>query len=325
MKNILFYCGLAILAVTSCVSPYYDPDESNIDIENLINITSYEIPVKSGYTTYVIYQGDTIAIDNQPTTIPIPATAVQTKSEEDQLRIVFKEGLDSRIGSWQLFQTIAFEDSRNGDYDYNDLVIHTKYAYNRYTGIHKVGVHPIALGSTKQIGLGYLILSGNKVVANTLLTDNCRRDLFEDIQGYINTKAFTKRFIGYTIKESNTLSEKPVSSSLSIIWYIIVDQGTLYAVNSKYSCLDLNDRPYGLVVTDTGRTYKEMNGATVGANWFSYPIESFNISDCYPLFDSWLQGGVFSYDGCKDVFDINDSSDGDNRRLYTIPTEYNVL
>ena len=43
----------------------------------------------------------------------------------------------------------AFEDSRKGDYDYNDLIIHVSWSIreNSYT----IAVQPIALGSSKKI------------------------------------------------------------------------------------------------------------------------------------------------------------------------------
>lgn len=62
---------------------------------------------------------------------------------------------------------VCFEDSRSGDYDYNDLVIHVKY---QWSGTRfGFGVHPIALGSTKEVRLGAVVYKGSTRIFKGLL------------------------------------------------------------------------------------------------------------------------------------------------------------
>lgn len=62
---------------------------------------------------------------------------------------------------------VCFEDSRSGDYDYNDLVIHVKYQWNGTR--FGFGVHPIALGSTKEVRLGAVVYKGSTRIFKGLL------------------------------------------------------------------------------------------------------------------------------------------------------------
>ena len=87
------------------------------------------------------------------------------------------------LNTWQV---VAFEDSRKGDYDYNDLIIHVSWSIreNSYT----IAVQPIALGSSKKIKLGFEKMDGNiSSVDEVIVAEDCRKDLFEGKEGFINT------------------------------------------------------------------------------------------------------------------------------------------
>ena len=88
----------------------------------------------------------------------------------------------------QLFQVVCFEDSRSGDYDYNDLVIHVKYQWNGTR--FGFGVHPIALGSTKEVRLGAVVYKGSTRIFKGLLAPgnaDARTQYFQSQAGFINT------------------------------------------------------------------------------------------------------------------------------------------
>ena len=60
-----------------------------------------------------------------------------------------------------------FEDTQNGDYDYNDLIIHVKNTASNHAYQHPsetwqtIEIQPIALGSTKTIKLGCILSDGS--------------------------------------------------------------------------------------------------------------------------------------------------------------------
>lgn len=100
---------------------------------------------------------------------------------------------------------------------------------------------------------------------------------------------------------------------MKVIWFIEIENGRrLYVVNNRYNFLDENKRPYGLIITNTGKVW-EMNGnkAENCASWFEYPKEDVSISLCYPdaeaggtnSFDAWLAGTAPEFNMRKPVAD----------------------
>ncbi|MDD4819654.1 MAG: hypothetical protein PHD21_02335 [Flavobacteriales bacterium] len=322
MRN-LCILAFTVLAITACVK---NGDKAPVNPTGEVNLLStelYTVPVQSGKTTYVTLNSDTIAVATEPMTIYIPKSANVTKAGKG-VSITYQNGQDPNAGTYQIWQTIAFEDSKSGDYDYNDLVIHSKYVFSQSK--LKVGIHAIALGSVKDIALGCRIYKKDVLVADKIVVENCREELFGGTEGFINTTNY-KDPIHYTkYAKKVEFDEVTNASNVSVVWYIVVDGGTkLFAVNDKFSALDANYRPYGLVVTNTGNTYWQENynskgGEWVGFNWFEFPAEGVNIETCYPTFTSWLQGGTL--DMSKPVgstFDI------DAHRIYEMTQGNAVL
>lgn len=336
MRNILFVC-CALLAFASCLkNPTPATPEDPVVTERLTTIRKFDVPVQSGYTTIVALGSDTLCIATAATSIWVPKEYPATKAGEE-VAVSWVEGTDPRAGSAQMWQTIGFEDSEVGDYDYNDLVIHCKYEFKG--GKFGVGVHPIALGSTKTISLGLRLFVNDIMVEDKLLCNNCRDELFiqggEIMQGFVNTEEtanFHTNF--YLVKYVRDNVGTTKFSDVKVVWYIKVGDRYYYSVNDKYRYLDGNKRPYGIIMTNTGNTfYQDERNPAVGGNWFAYPYELRNINDCYPTFNDWITGAADYCDFSSPVpgttIDLDtykyDRPDTGPTRVYYFPTNKSVL
>ncbi|MCP9612155.1 hypothetical protein [Coprobacter tertius] len=305
MKKAAFF-SLLILTMNSCInSP--EVSEKTIKPEKFINTEPYSVNVKSDYVTKVSINGVLLAEVITPTSIMIPKGTQPTeeyipKSEYPNMITENKS---------KLYQVVCFEDSRSGDYDYNDLVIHVKY--QRQGNIFGFGVQPIALGSTKDIRLGCTVYCGNTQIFDGLLSENTVRvQLFKGIDGIINTfdpqikpvEQIHKYFLGSTIR--NWDISKFGSGIPNVEWYILVDGNTkLYALSTSHLNQSFNKEgiPYGIVITCTGVSYTD-KGLECGFDWFNYPKETVHIKDVYPDIWKWLSTDA--------TFDFSDFYSKDN-------------
>lgn len=252
MKKI-YYLLLCSMLIISCVknnnpgTPEGDENgEFSEIVKSMITTAEYTVPVQEGYTTIVTYKGQTLAVTSTPMTILVPKTAITTKSlDNGGLLTYFQQGTTVQ-GFSQLWQVVAFEDSKQGDFDYNDLVFHVKTEVS--TGKLTVSIHPIALGSVNPIKLSFKWKQGT-LEGDVVVAEDCRATLFGGKVGFINTYkydihypsfAFTKEITGINMNE-------PVYIS----WYITTSNQEIYAVNNfGNKCVDDNGNPYGLVITD---------------------------------------------------------------------------
>lgn len=335
MKRIALFIILG-LALTGCVkkpNPVPDPIITN----RLTTTEVFTVPIKDGYTTIVKLGSDTLCVATESTSILIPKnTSVVTKA--GGIDISYIEGTDPDAGTSQIWQSVGFEDSEVGDYDYNDLVIHCKYEIKTLSNTYHrlgIGVHPIALGSTKTIALGCKVYINDVLLKDEMLSNDCRKDLFGSQENMINT-GFTANFhtnffkdtISFNIGETKNLSE------VKVVWFIKVGNKYFYAVNDKYEYLDAANRPYGIIVTNTGKTYyQDERNPEVGANWFPYPYESVNINQLYTGFDAWIDGRAQFCDMSSPVegkgidpgtYTYNRPKEGPTR-IYYFPSGRNVF
>lgn len=302
MKKILII-SFCVLAAASCVKRY-EPQPASAtadDVERLLTAAEFEVPVRSGYVTRVSVDGDIVAEAVTPMTIMLPKTGTAVRSASgQQVDYVPYGDYPNEIteNTAKLYQVVCFEDSEQADYDYNDLVIHVVYK----TQGDKFGfaVHPVALGSSKPIRLGYVVYKGAALVAKGLLTPegkDCRQQYFESQQGHINTVGTVINqqnggwhgFLGSTIRYWNT-EKISGNGAMRVEWYIEVDNGKeLYALSTKYldRSFDKQSRPYGLVITETGSQYID-KGMVCGKDWFNYPQEGRTIADVYPPIWEWI-------------------------------------
>lgn len=291
-KVILAVASIALWA--SCIED--EKDYSQIietRVANCETSKDFSVPVKKGYTTFVTSGEDTLAMANEPITIRIPKNAtISTRAEEDGINIsytILDEGSETTYA--KVWQAIMFEDTQNGDYDYNDLIIHVKntasnHAYQHPTETWQtIEIQPIALGSTKTIKLGCILSDGS----THMISDDVRTDLFGGRQGFINTVNDNDP-IRYKLASTNiknyAMPKKEKTSAAWVAWFIEVDGKRMYAASSdidykSYDMVNKENMPYGLAVSN-------------GNGTFSYPQEKNSLFETYPGFSDWINGKVSS-------------------------------
>ena len=195
-------------------------------LESLSENELVNIPYKEGYVTIVTYGEDTLAVASRENEtmflqkgIVLPEGSYSTKLEQntsntrsikstnvtkaddidedavDTYKVTYEDA-KSFSGEENLsnnFYAVMFEDTKDADYDYNDLIIHTKYLfhYDPYpTEVLDVYVQGIALGSSKTIKLGFYTQTGKKYVSQ-----NVREDLFSHENLYDQTQQVRPYFI----------------------------------------------------------------------------------------------------------------------------------
>lgn len=172
MYRSILAVACAVLAV-SCVknpgSGDSGPGTDTPDVSHFQTAEQYTVPTKAGQITTVKMNGVTLAEASSPMKIWIPRYArTKAAAAPEVIYTPADEYPNGFAGNKaQLFQVVCFEDSRSGDYDYNDLVIHVKYQWNGTR--FGFGVHPIALGSTKEVRLGAVVYKGSTRIFKGLL------------------------------------------------------------------------------------------------------------------------------------------------------------
>ena len=208
MKRILLatFIILTVLGNWSC-KKFDDMKKEDLELiietlETFAMTQNLTIDVPEGKIAVVTMKDtdDTLAVLPMTASIMVPCSfnSVQTKALGDPSYTVEyitpkSEKFQSNKFIYDTYFTLAFEDSRIGDYDYNDLVLNvcldnrattskSKYTTDDFHG--RLIVNPIAHGSTKIIGFGIRIGENGEDI---LLTDNVRRDYFDGREGFINT------------------------------------------------------------------------------------------------------------------------------------------
>lgn len=287
--NLLFLC-CAVFAV-SCVEKVGKPGDGdinhNVDIAALEPMADYEVPVRDGFTTVVTLDGEQLAVTRRPITISVPAYALKTRA--GQLDVSYSdEDIFGEFGHVSYWNYLSFEDTRNGDYDYNDVVLHCRVVSDvpwYYTGTepckHTVSVQPVALGGSATVGFGFLYRDASGDVREFIVTDDIRRDLFFGNRSFpINTDLSKP-----TKKVSNKL--EPVfeystgRATFPVVWFVQNGTDRLYAATTNFDA----DRKFNMISED-GMPY----GIAMTKKW-CYPVEKCNIRKAYPGFDEWLRTG----------------------------------
>jgi hypothetical protein len=316
MKKLFFLLfGIPLIILSSCSKELkVDNGPSNKngnDVEHFITSESFAIPVKDGFVTIVKLGSDTLAVANKPMRILIPKGIEQTKSQfvsnigvEYVPTKEYKNEVGQNVNWCEFNQLVCFEDTVEGDYDYNDFVFRVKYgfamdAYGFYFGFC---IQPIALGSSKYFDLGCIVYEDDAVVYDGLVTGGgCRNSFFNDQKGFINTSV--SKQINQTINgkiaswhefDEHTslrwgMSLFDVLQPVRVEWYIQLQDGTkLFALSTKYvdQSFDKNHLPYGLVISETGQYL----GANSPAFSFDFPLESVSIREAYPELWDWMKG-----------------------------------
>lgn len=342
MKRFYLVLGIALCAaISSCVKDNTGENPQTEDkgiTERLTTFTTMEVPVKDGKLTVVTFNGDTLCVTKTATSIIIPKTFATSKADEE-IVISYVDSSNPNYAGYlsgdgvnvKMWQTIAFEDSKAGDYDYNDLVIHIRYELSsQKAGEQKLfmGIHPIAFGATKNIKLGCVVYYGETKVLDEIITQNSKEELFLNENG--ESSGISEMINTFKINYHANVFTKVISldannvrfGDIKVVWFIEIENGIrLYSVNERYPYLDANKRPYGLIISNTGKPWLIPNLDNVSTqHWFEYPTELLNISDCYNdsehlgfnSFDAWLTGSTKEWNmrNPKNVFDITQEYNG---------------
>lgn len=321
--------GLLILG--SCVkqdedvkSNTTDYTKINAQLDKYITSTTYDVSApESGQLAVVTIGSDTLSVTDVAKKIVVPKSITPTVTYVEN-----KNQLEKKDAYWQV---VAFEDSKNGDYDYNDLVFHVKFQIKN--GKFFMGINPIAYGASKVIDLGYKIYDNTTdVVLDSGYIADTRHALFLDAgNSFINTYKYQRHYNGYTYSIDRTFSGINTLTRLSIVWYIKVDGNVIiYALNKQNaSTVDLFNAggyPYSLVLSgiNDGKKYKQGASGYVGHDWYQYPLETVNFFDTYDV-AAWLAGDKYLDDCLLDaskVIPVNTAGTSDNMRLYEVAYPY---
>ncbi|MDD3108560.1 MAG: hypothetical protein PHV49_05040, partial [Alistipes sp.] len=306
MKRNLLLCGIVSVGLlSSCIkepdNAVKPSDSGTNNVAHFLTTEEYSVPIRAGYVTIVKVGEDTVATASTPVTILLPTGTQQSKASDVELSYVpveeFGNNIESAGNSYKLYQVVCFEDSKEGDYDYNDFVFHVKY--QRKGNIYGFGIQPIALGSTKAFELGCVVYKGQTQLFKGVITENgnsCRTQYFKDQQGFINTSG--NKTINQVIDGKVTCWHQYLGSTahcwdvskcadqgaFRVEWYLkLTDGSELYALSTQYvdQSFDKDHLPYGLVISETGYSYTEGN-KVCGKDWFNYPLESVHSQNVYP-------------------------------------------
>lgn len=286
MKKQILLPGIFVaLAFVGCLDNPSDlAAKRALQIDAIETLSDYEVPVKPDCTTIVVLDTDTLAVTQQPMRITVPRRA----AEAGELQITYSQDpIYDNFASSRYWQYLAFEDTRNGDYDYNDLVIHcriiTKYNWRDASYKHFVAVQPVALGGSLPLRLGilYKAEAGDERLSERILCQNVRQELFHGNPIFpINTDPAKE--IKQVSDQLTTLFEIENSDQeFKVVWFIENDQNRLYAATTNFGA----DKTYDMVSPD-GLPY----GISLTSKW-NYPIENAHIRKGYPGFDEWIHWG----------------------------------
>lgn len=291
MKKIIFAACSVLLCATSCVDGDKDLStggEEKVNVgERIVNCEAFEdfqVPVRQGFTTYVTFGEDTLAVANEPMTIRVPkATALTaTRAASPEVKVNY-DVLDEGKNYSQYWQAVMFEDTENGDYDYNDLVIHVrnvagkKFMNGSMVPFQTIDVQGIAMGGIKTLKLGCILSDQSE---HLIFTD-VRAQLFDGTKGFINTEENNPEVWWKGLSDAHHDIEHQLVGSTAgwVAWFIEVDGKRFYAATT-----DLDYRSYNMVNEES------MPYGLVAASTFSFPQEGISIYKAYPDFAAWIKG-----------------------------------
>lgn len=238
----------------------------------------------------VVYMGSTkVATLYQSGNVIVPKKTV-TKADATYRVVYMMSDGDKTVASENgLEMVVAFEDTKDADHDYNDLVFQAKVKIvNKTDGTNSTSLEitPIAHGATKTIGLGVVLYDSDKqAILDQKLCSDVRQQLFNSDQGFINTQTTRKHY------DKKTADLPTCEGTVAgVAWYIIVN-GTekLFAASAYKPCLDNFNRPQGMVLIQIrDDIYEFENGGTTyqcGNDFWQYPQEWTKIDTVYPDFD----------------------------------------
>lgn len=298
MKKIFLLLLTSILGV-SCVSDDMIPEK--LDFKQLDPFESKMATIKEDYKTI-------IKVDNQiicETSIAIPYLIEKGKTTTVEYQLLTKDGYEN--GGYAIHQFMAmFEDTRNGDNDYNDFVSYITVVDKFYAveehftsapwykrtiyAQPSVYIQPLALGASKDFEFGIKFPNGEIWMATP---NSVRADLFDSKVGYINVD-----YVDWPIPESYLLTGnlEHLKKHTTQPYVVNSDSPFLQRIN-PFIVINPGDTLY-LAIYDHNLEQNNYNNV-VNAKGYPYGIalpktpwtrEKINISTAYRNFESWIQG-----------------------------------
>jgi len=301
-----------------------------------------EVPYEKGYVTIVTYGDDTLAIASRENetmflqegvTLPEGSftkslVTISTKADDSiedskseyKVTYVNAEDYTGIENISNNYYAVMFEDTKNADFDYNDLIIHAYYnfRYDNYpTRVLDISVQGIALGSSKTIKLGVYTQTGKKYISQ-----NVREDLFSEedlaeehtgsIPYFVNTEKGNEGNLCRFKKENKITCTVTDKATDYVVWFI-------EATSSKTNETDTFIAPTSVKLSDitervsmfsnVGRPYGIIKNSTITV----YPCEKVPIDEIYPNFFKWIDGDI---DGSFDSVALKKSDDSDVSSKY---------
>lgn len=315
---LLLTCGAALAA--SCIDKVENDINHNVDIAALEPMTRFEVPVREGFTTVVSLDGQQLAATRRPLTISVPAYAA---TRAGQLEVSYSdEDIFGELGFASYWNYLSFEDTRRGDCDYNDVVLHCRVKSDvpwYYSGTepcrHTVSVQPVALGGSATVGFGFLYRDADGVVKEHMVTDDIRRDLFFNDRSFPINTDLSKPTKKVTNKLTPVFECTTTEALFPVVWFIQNGNDRLYAATTnfdadrKFNMINAEGVPYGIALTK---------------KW-CYPVEKCDIRKAYPGFDEWLRTGneatLLGRSVRANVYTPATVKDGDNGDLWDYDKE----
>ncbi len=333
MNKIYIPLIACVALFSSCLKKEAEKSDGTVIVDRYATTKSYQISAPAqGEAVQVIYHDadgrtDTLATTTVALTLQIPAwigaenivtRAAVAPPVSDYLEIVtlaqgahnFEANSYVKDGN----SVIMFEDSRVGDFDYNDLVLYVRHSVSGNGSTAKITfrIKPVALGSANLIAFGWEDGNGEH-----MLSDDVRRDFFFGQEGFINTENDNTPYTevipvvegggntvcdGYTIVKDRSLMERPryekasedvvvcgyfqynpvattcssSSNETKMIKYFIKSGGYKFYVSSIDKSAPEGTFPYGLAI----------------ANSAYHAYERTPVWEAYPDFKSWIATGA---------------------------------
>lgn len=275
MKKLLILL-VSPFVITSCINE--DSENLKLNLENLSPFTEKMAIIEEGKTTQIFADNVLICETNVSMSYSLP------KGANERIEHISNKK-DVIFGGWDLNHfTAAFEDTRNGDNDYNDFVcyitrVKTKVGNNIKLDIY---IQPVAYGAGTELQFGITLPNGH----DTIISTNVRRDLFSGKLGYINTvNPDSALYFTGDLNHIKKITYSQVGDQndfLRIHPFIINEGGDkLYValsanhINANYlSIASITGYPLGIAIS----------------GGFDYPTEKTNISTVYQGFNNWVTG-----------------------------------
>lgn len=294
-KKFLFLSICVLFICPSCTKSLFDGDKVDedstptVDIAAIESLAEYQVPVQDGAVSIVKWGDDTLAVTQRSIPVLVSKDALSAGEITVSYEKVPKtKSVDfDKLATTQYWHYLSFEDTRNGDYDYNDVVLHCRVKSEAPWGSqvykHAISVQPVALGGSMalQLGIVYRPDPASDELAEKILCKDIRQELFLGNPTFPINTSRDKEVKKVTSYMTLLFEFENKSATFPVVWFIQSGADRLYAAttnfgaNEKFDMISKDGLPYGISMTK---------------KW-CYPIEKKHIKEAYPHFYEWVTQG----------------------------------